>query len=106
MKPLLCSLSLLSCLTLAAALSAAPQEKGMGNQTDWIDATTGHRIIRLSSGDGSSLYFHDNTYTPEGDKFIYNSKAGIVVVNLKTLGTQPVDSKVIVPGASAIGMAR
>ena len=35
---------------------------------DWIDADTGHRVVRLT-GDagGSTLYFHDNAFSPEGD---------------------------------------
>src|SRR5256885_1117120 len=103
---------LLTLLVLAATLwpglaeTAPAQQKGKQAPSDWIDGSTGHRIIRLSSGDGSSLYFHDNTYTPEGDKLIFNSKAGIVAVDLKTLGVKPVERKIVVPGASAIGMAR
>ncbi|MEO6992200.1 MAG: oligogalacturonate lyase, partial [Lacunisphaera sp.] len=38
-------------------------------RSDWIDPDTGHRIIRLSpDSGGSSLYFHQHSYTPEGDK--------------------------------------
>jgi oligogalacturonide lyase len=37
--------------------------------TDWIDPATGHRILRLSREPGTStLYFHQNAYTPRGDK--------------------------------------
>src|SRR5207245_1247868 len=55
--------------------------------TDWIDATTGHRILRLSQDPGSSsLYFHQNTYTPEGDKLIFNTRKGIASVDLTMLG--------------------
>ena len=58
--------------------------------TDWVDPTTGHRVIRLSGpGGGGSLYFHQNTYTPEGDKLIFNSKGAIVAVDLTTLGVKP-----------------
>ena len=59
-------LSLICLLALGwatAALSAADEP------VDWIDPATGHRVIRLSTTPGSSsLYFHQNTYTPEGDK--------------------------------------
>ena len=36
---------------------------------DWVDPATGHRIVRLT-GDagGSTLYFHDNAFSPEGNK--------------------------------------
>jgi oligogalacturonide lyase len=75
--------------------------------TDWIDPATGHRIIRLSGdGGGSSLYFHQNTYTPAGDKLIFNTKAGIAVVDLKDLGVKPPKAEPAVKGASAIAMAR
>ena len=35
--------------------------------TEWIDPSTGHRVIRLSREPGSaSLYFHQNAYSPDG----------------------------------------
>ncbi len=44
--------------------------------SDWIDPQTGHRIIRLSPDQGgSSLYFHQRSYTPEGDKIIIQIRA-------------------------------
>jgi len=75
--------------------------------TDWIDPATGHRIIRLSTQPGSaSLYFHQNSFTPEGDKFIFNARSGIAVVDLKTLGKQPPKVEIVVSNASALAMAR
>src|SRR5579862_3987297 len=75
--------------------------------TDWVDPDTGHRVIRLSGpGGGSSLYFHQNTYTPEGDKLIFNSKGAIVAVDLTTLGVKPPQVEVVLQGANAIAMAR
>ena len=54
---------------------------------DWIDPDTGHRIIRLSTEPGSStLYFHDNSYTPEGDKLIFNTPSGVAVMDITKLG--------------------
>jgi oligogalacturonide lyase len=107
-------LSLLCCVVLAAGLTAEPlQQKtdppgdGADGPSDWIDAATGHRVIRLSpAGGGSSLYFHQNTYTPEGDKLIFNSKGAIVAVDLTTLGEKPPKAEVVLQGAGAIGMAR
>jgi oligogalacturonide lyase len=53
--------------------------------TEWIDAATGHRVIRLSNEPGSlSLYFHQNAYTPQGDKMIIYTPEGLATVNLKT----------------------
>ena len=53
--------------------------------TEWIDAATGHRVIRLSNEPGSlSLYFYQNAYTPQGDKMIIYTPEGLSTVNLKT----------------------
>jgi oligogalacturonide lyase len=73
---------------------------------DWIDPATGHRVIRLSSdAGGTNLYFHQNAYTPKGDKFVFNSNAGIVAVDLTKLGKEQITPEVIVPGARAIATA-
>jgi len=89
------------CLTSApvrAATNPAPAE--------WVDADTGHRVVRISSEEGgSSLYFHQNTYTPEGDKMIFNTTAGIACVDLKTLGKGPPKVELVVSNAGALAMA-
>src|ERR1700733_4928743 len=57
---------------------------------DWIDPDTGHRVIRLSDEPGSrTLYFHDNSYTPEGDKLIFNTPSGVACVDITQLGIVP-----------------
>ena len=57
--------------------------------TEWIDAATGHRVVRLSNEPGSlSLYFHQNAYTPQGDKMIIYTPEGLATVNLKTRETE------------------
>src|SRR5262245_60205445 len=74
--------------------------------SDWVDPATGHRVIRLSGDEGgSSLYFHQNTYTPKGDKLVFNTRAGIAAVDLTRLGQGPVAPEVVVPGAQAIATA-
>lgn len=74
--------------------------------SDWIDAATGHRIIRLSpDSGGTSLYFHQRAYTPEGDKLIIHTAEGLTTVNLKTLGVSPPQREVVAPGARAIATA-
>ena len=74
---------------------------------DWIDPKTGHRIIRLSGDEGgSSQYFHQNSYTPEGDKLIFDTRAGIVAVDLTKLGAQPPQPELIVPGGRTMDFAR
>ncbi|HXN22037.1 MAG TPA: oligogalacturonate lyase family protein [Candidatus Dormibacteraeota bacterium] len=53
--------------------------------TDWVDPSTGHRIIRLSRDPGSaSLYFHQNGYTASGDKMVFATPKGLVVIDLNT----------------------
>ena len=52
---------------------------------DWIDPDTGHRVVRLSEEPGSqSLYFHQNAYTPDGEKLFITTPTGLSAVNLKT----------------------
>jgi hypothetical protein len=75
--------------------------------TDWIDPATGHRVIRLSLEPGSSsLYFHQNTYTPEGDKLVFDTRQGIAAVDLTTVGVKPPQVEIVVPGGRAIATAR
>nr|UXE44820.1 oligogalacturonate lyase [uncultured bacterium] len=44
-------------------------------RNDWIDADTGHRVVRLSRvpGDSQSLYFHQNEFTASGDKLVFEN---------------------------------
>jgi oligogalacturonide lyase len=101
MKPRVLLLCLVPALTLANSGACAETPP-----SDWIDAATGHRVIRLSGdGGGSSLYFHQNAYTPKGDKFVFNTRAGIAAVDLTRLGKGPVTAEVVVPGARAIATA-
>ncbi|MDQ2668299.1 MAG: oligogalacturonate lyase family protein [Gemmatimonadota bacterium] len=96
------SLAIACCaLTLSAAPpSAAPR-------TDWIDPDTGHRIIRLSVEPGSqTLYFHDNAYSPEGDKYVFSSPSGIMLIDLAKLGSEPPKAELIVPNGGGTYMAR
>jgi len=73
---------------------------------DWIDSQTGHRIIRLSPDEGGgSLYFHQHAYTPEGDKVILRTRAGIVAVDLSTLGVSPPKAELVMANATPITMA-
>ena len=75
MKPLIVLPGLL--LALTPALSGA---RAQAPPADWIDPATGHRVLRLSGdGGGSSLYFHQNTYTPRGDRLIFDTPAAAEV---------------------------
>src|SRR5690349_7127764 len=70
-------------LTLLCAQPAPPKE--------WIDADTGHRVIRITDEPGSaSLYFNQNGYTPDGRKLIYTAPGGIYTFDLQTHKTRQV----------------
>jgi oligogalacturonide lyase len=74
--------------------------------SDWIDPKTGHRVIRLSPDTGgSSLYFHQHAYTPEGDKLILRGAGGIATVDLSTLGKSPPKFEVVLAGQTPIATA-
>jgi len=58
--------------------------------TEWIDSSTGHRVIRLSREPGSSsFYFHQNEYTAAGDKMVFSTREGLSTIGLKTLEIRP-----------------
>jgi oligogalacturonide lyase len=42
---------------------------------EWIDADSGHRVVRLSRvpGESQSLYFHQNEFTASGDKLVFEN---------------------------------
>src|SRR5262249_18160497 len=65
---------------------------------EWIDPDTGHRVVRLSDEPGSaSLYFHQNAYTPDGERLIITSPTGLSAINLKTRVIEKiVDGRVII----------
>ena len=89
-------------LALFTATAAAADEPPL----EWIDPDTGHRVIRISTEPGSaSLYFHQNTCTPEGDKMIFNTPGGIAAVDLTTLGKGAPRVELVVSNASALAMA-
>jgi len=77
----------LSALIMTVTISAAAQEL----PREWIDPDTGHRVVRLSEEPGSaSLYFHQNAYTPDGEKLIITTPSGLSTINLKTRAIEKV----------------
>lgn len=84
----------LSCLSYCllsvfppAPLRAAEPEP----PTEWIDAATGHRVVRLSREPGTaSLYFHQNAYTPDGQKLVVTNPHGVATINLATRAIEQV----------------
>ena len=89
---------------LAAGLLRQPQE---ATPNDWIDADTGHRVVRLT-GDagGSTLYFHDNAFSPEGDRLIVNTPDGIAMIDVAKIGTDAARVALIAPRARGGYFAR
>jgi oligogalacturonide lyase len=57
-------------LLWAAVAPAAPALRD-----EWVDADTGHRVVRLSRlpGTSQSFYFHQNAFTREGDKMVFEN---------------------------------
>ncbi len=81
------NLALLLLLTSASVARAQQNEP----PREWIDTDTGHRVIRLSDEPGSaSLYFHQNAYTPDGEKLIITTPTGLSTINLKTRAIEKV----------------
>jgi PelA/Pel-15E family pectate lyase len=53
--------------------------------TEWVDADTGHRVVRLSREPGSaSLYFHQNAYSTDGRKLVITTPGGLSAIDLRT----------------------
>jgi oligogalacturonide lyase len=74
---------------------------------EWIDAETGHRIVRLTDdAGGSTLYFHDNAFSPEGDKLIVNTPNGIASVDVAKIGTDGARLEIVAPRARGGYLAR
>jgi oligogalacturonide lyase len=92
-----------ACLGMTAIASAQAQQP---SPKSWIDPETGHRIVRLTDdAGGSTLYFHDNSYSPQGDKLMFNTPAGIGVVDVAKIGQdQPVT--IVAPNARGGYFAR
>ena len=79
---------LLAASILPLLLAAAPADEP---PREWVEAATGHRVVRLSDEPGSaSLYFHQNGYTATGDKLVFTTNHGISTVNLQTRKIEPV----------------
>src|SRR3954462_10297918 len=79
------SLLILLLLTLSHPPQGQAQDKTEPPPREWVDPETGHRVVRLSEEPGSaSLYFHQNAYTPDGEKLIITTPTGLSTINLKT----------------------
>jgi oligogalacturonide lyase len=75
-------------------LALAPAVLAAELPTEWTDADTGHRVIRLSREDGTqSLYFNQDAYTADGKKLIVTTAGGgIATIILATREVTPLVS--------------
>jgi len=72
-------------MLLLAPLQTASAAAAAEPPTEWIDQDTGHRVVRLSKEPGTaSLYFHQNSYSPDGSKLVVTNPAGIATIDLAT----------------------
>ena len=80
-------LLLIVCVFCVSALGQQSSEV----PREWIDPDTGHRVVRLSDEPGSaSLYFHQNPYTPDGQKLLITTPTGLATINLKTRAVEKI----------------
>lgn len=69
--------------------------------TDWVDAATGHRVIRLSRDGGTAtFYFHQGAFTDKGDKLVVSTKGGLATIDITTIGVKPCKIEQIVKGGA------
>lgn len=81
-------------LTALIAFFGAVTSPAQEVPREWVDPSTGHRIIRLSEEPGSSsFYFHQNGYTASGDKLVFSTRHGLSTYDFKTKKVEE-----IVPG--------
>jgi oligogalacturonide lyase len=79
-------ISTLALLALAWSSGAAARPV-----RQWTDMLTGHDIVQITDqpGGAASLYFHQNSYTPQGDKMVISTPNGISVVTLADWSIRP-----------------
>ncbi len=81
------------CLRLALPFVlalTAPASANAEVPREWIDADTGHRVVRLSDEPGtSSLYFHQWSFTPDGRSVVVTSPKGIATLDFTTRALTP-----------------
>jgi oligogalacturonide lyase len=74
---------------LGQGTPGAAEEAQAAPPKTWIDATTGHRVFRLTDEPNSSaFYFNNNAFSPDGKKMIYTAPDGIHVLELESRKTR------------------
>lgn len=80
----------ISCAIAAIVQASGPSWPLEDPPRQWIDASSGHRVVRLSDKAGlASLYFHQNPYTAAGDKMVVSSPDGLWTIDLATRVNTP-----------------
>ena len=80
---------ILTCVTTAALACTAAAQSG-DPPREWVEPSTGHRVVRLSDEPGTaSLYFHQNPYTASGDKTVVSTPRGLATIALATRTITP-----------------
>src|SRR3954467_2309568 len=101
------SIAMKTLLCLAALASTIVFVQPPERLREWVDPDTGHRIVRLSdAAGGSTLYFHDNAFTSEGDKMMFNTPNGIAVVDVGAIGRRDATAANVAPHARGGYFAR
>ena len=83
---------------IGAALLLAFGALQSQEKRDWIDPDTGHRIVQLDAAGGSTLYFHDNAFSPEGDRLMFNTPDGMAVVDVAKTGAPDLKPEIVAQG--------
>ncbi|MDF3021289.1 MAG: oligogalacturonate lyase [Steroidobacteraceae bacterium] len=83
-------------VSMLFAMALPGAEAAAAPPTEWVDAATGHRVIRLSTEAGTrSIYFHQNSITPDGRFVLVEMKDGLGVIEIATRrNTRLVDGNV------------
>jgi oligogalacturonide lyase len=82
------------------ALAACALALADSPPSDWVEPSTGHRVIRLSREPGTaSLYFHQNAYSADGRKLVVTTPSGIAAIDLASRAIET-----IVPGRAGVLM--
>lgn len=78
-------------VALLVAMVAAATGHAAPASNEWIDASTGHRVVRIANGPGTSLlYFTQEIFTPQGDKMVITTADGIAAVDLGSWAITPI----------------
>ena len=72
-------------VAMVFAMALRTAAAGAAPPTEWVDAATGHRVVRLSTEAGTrSIYFHQNSITPDGRFILVEMKDGLGVIEIAT----------------------